>query len=254
MAEVVTFDSTVAARTRAAEKILNTPALLALYQGKGGLKSDLEEIRDEGKKAELLSQARGTAQAVGGAATVAVLETFTALQKEYSGVMGVLQAVKRDLGKENAPAVVVKTVDHILRNEAEVMIATVEGKDGAAKKRAVRRESQEALRAEIARDARAMVELTTIHPHLAKRQVDKLRLEAMLVMADGLSGKLADRTTAKGDPKKVTAAIHEAVKAQKDAWGACYRLLAQVGQEDPGVEDLLKAAARPKRTQRTPKK
>jgi len=38
--------------------------------------------------------------------------------------------------------------------------------------------------------------------------------------------------------------VHDAVAAQKRVWGACYRLLAAVGQEDPRVAQLLAEAVR----------
>jgi hypothetical protein len=40
--------STVAARTRAAQQILDNAELLGLYESVGGLASDLEVIRDAG--------------------------------------------------------------------------------------------------------------------------------------------------------------------------------------------------------------
>src|SRR5215203_3955067 len=102
MPAIVTYDSTVAARTRAVTQILATPELLLLYESKGGLKADLERIRDRGQEAEALSQAQSGAQAAGGAATLDVLAAFTALQKEYSAIMGVVQAARYDLGETKA--------------------------------------------------------------------------------------------------------------------------------------------------------
>lgn len=253
MPAIVTFDSTVAARTRAATQVLATPSLLDLYESKGGLKSDLERIRDRGQEAEALSQAQSGAQAAGGAATLNVLAAFTALQKEYNAVMSVLLAARYDLGEAKAASEVLSAVDRILVNEAEVAIKTLPEGDGAAKKKAVRRASQEALRAEIARDARALLDLTAIHSVLKKRKVEKPRLTKLAAGAEALSGKLADRAAAKGQQKQATSALHDAVSAQKHVWGACYRLLAAVGQEDARVAQLLTDAAR-KRAPRQPKK
>jgi hypothetical protein len=93
--------------------------------------------------------------------------------REYSAIMGVVQAARYDLSEAKASPDVLNAVDRILVNEAEVAIKTVTGGDGASKKVAVKRVSQEALRAEIARDARALLELSTIHGALKKRKVDK---------------------------------------------------------------------------------
>jgi hypothetical protein len=250
MSKLVTFDSTVAARTRAAVQILATPALLAAYEAKGGLEEDLERIRDHGQEAEALSQAQSAAQAQGGAATLAVLGPFVTLQKEYSAIMAVVQAVRHDLDKAKAPVQIVSAVDRILVNEAEVSIKTVLDKDGNAKKKAVKSVSQEALRAEIAKDARALLDLAAIHPALEKRKVDGPRLAKVIAIAESLSGKLAGRATAKGAQKTVTTALHDAVSAQKQVWSACYRLLASVGHEDASVAQLLTEAA----YKRSPKK
>jgi len=253
MANITTFDSTVAARTRAADQILKTPELLASYEDKGGLAEDLQKISANGHKAEVLSQAQSGAQAAGGAATLTVLTDFAAVQREYNAVMGVVQAVRHDIGEAKAPPEVIKSVDRILINEAEVFFKTVTDDKGATKKVAVKRVSQEALRAEIARDARALGELSTIHPALAKRKVDKARLDKLLGDAEALSGKLADRATIKGDRKVTTSALHDAVAAQKQVWGACYRLLAAVGHEDPRIAELLGEAARKRTAKKTPK-
>ena len=244
MSNLITFDSTIAARTRAAAQILSTPELFASYEAKGGIKEDLESIRDHGQKAEALSQAQSAAQATGSAATLYVLGNFVGLQKEYTAVMAVLQAARLDLEKAKAPIEVMSAVDRILVNEAEVAIRTVALPEGKSKKTAVARVSQEALRAEIAKDARALLDLTAIHPVLERRKVDAPRLSAMIAVAESLSGKLAERATAKGAQKLATTAMHDAVAEQKQVWGACYRLLAAVGGEDARVGQLLKEAAR----------
>ncbi|APR82039.1 Hypothetical protein A7982_07388 [Minicystis rosea] len=252
MANITTFDTTVAARTRAADHILKTPALLSAYEERGGLPTDLQRISENGHRAEVLSQVQSSAQAAGGAATFTVLSNFRALQKEYNAVMSVLQAVRHDLGEASAPAEVMKSVDRILINEAEIYFRTETDPKGNDKKVAAKRASQEALRAEIGRDARALVELTAIHSALSQRKVSKPRLDALLAGADALAGKLAERATAKGVQKQATSEMHDAVSAQKKLWGACYRILAAVGQEDTGVAQLLADAAR-KRSEPKPK-
>ena len=244
MSKLVTFDSTVAARTRAAVQILATPDLFASYEAQGGIKEDLESIRDHGQEAEALSQAQSAAQAAGGAATLYVLGNFVRLQKEYTAVMAVVQAARLDLTRASAPVEITSAVDRIMVNEAEVAIRTAVDPDGKSKKTAVKRVSQEALRAEIVKDARALLDLSGIHAILTKRKVDAPRLSAMIAVAESLSGKLAERATAKGAQKLATAAMHDAVAAQKQLWGACYRLLAAVGEEDARVAQLLTEAAR----------
>jgi hypothetical protein len=244
MSKIVTFDSTIAARSRAAAQILATPDLLASYEAKGGLREDLESIRDQGQRAETLSQAQSSAQAAGGAATLNVLGSFVQLQKEYGAIMGVVQAARRDLESTGAPVEVLSAVDRILVNEAEVTIRTAVDKDGKASRKAVKRVSQEALRAEIAKDARALLDLSAIHPVLAKRKVDAPRLGELVTVAESLSGRLAERASAKGAQKLATTAVHDAVDAQKEVWAACYRLLAAVGSEDARVAQLLVEAVR----------
>jgi hypothetical protein len=251
MPTLTTYDSIVAARTRAADEILTTPDLLAAYEARGGLAEDLQGISGAGHRAEVLSQGQSGAQAAGGAATEEVLTSFAALQKEYTAVMAVVQAVRLDLIKVGAPADVVKAIEKILVNEAEVLIKPVKGedgkpvvgKDGKAKKVAVKRASQEALRAEIGRDARGLIGLTGAHAALDKRKVDNTRLTALRDAADGLAGKLADRSSAKGQEKKATATVHEAVSQQKQVWAACYRILAALGRADSRVAVLLDEAA-----------
>ena len=250
MPKIVTFDSTVAARTRAAAQILATPALLASYEAKGGIQEDLESIRDHGQTAEALGQAQSAAQAHGGAATLAVLGPFVALQKEYSAIMAVVHAVRHDLQRANAPAVVLSAVDRILVNEAEVSIKTVLDGEGKATKKAVKSAGQEALRAEIAKDARALLDLAAIHNALEKRKVTSPRLAQLITVAESLSGKLASRATAKGAQKTATSALHDAVSEQKQVWSACYRILSAVGHGDARVAQLLSEAA----ARRAPKK
>ena len=211
MPGLVTFDSTIAARTRAAAQILATPDLLASYEAKGGTREDLESIRDHGQTAEALNHAQSAAQAQGGAATIHVLTTFVALQREYSAIMAVVQAARHDLAKASVPVIVLSAVDRILLNEAEIAVKTTVDQEGKARKKAVKRVSQEALRAEIVKDARALQHLSSIHPALEKRKVDGPRLAKLVTVAESLSGKLAERAAAKGAQKIATTAMHDAV-------------------------------------------
>lgn len=248
MSKLITFDSTIAARTRAALQILATPDLLASYEAKGGTLEDLESIRHHGQTAEALSQAQSAAQAAGGAATLHVLGTFVALQKEYVAVMAIVQAARRDLAKVGASIETLSAVDRILVNEAEVAVRSTVAADGKTTRKTVKKASQEALRAEIARDARALLALSAIHAVLAKRKIDVPRLKAMIATSESLSGKLAERASAKGAQKSATTAMHDAVSEQKQVWGACYRLLAALGNEDARVAQLLAEAARKRAT------
>lgn len=256
MATATTFDSIVAARTRTALHMLTKPATLALYAAKGGLKADLERIRDSGQRAEALRQEQSGAAAAGGAATQDLVAALSSLQGDYTAIMGVVRAVRYDLAQSGAQSDVLKAVDVILANEAEVSIKVISDGDaaGGSKKRvASPRTSQEAQRAEIARDASALLSLTGIHAALKKRKVDKARLSKLLADAEALSGKLAFRTAAKGAQKRATTVMREAVSAQRQAWGACYSILSAVAGDDHEVAQLLTEASR-RKTKRSPKK
>lgn len=237
--------ATVAARTRAAAQILDNAELRALYESVGGLPEDLEAIRDAGLAVEAHILAQSNAKGAGVAATIDVLQSFALLQKEYVAVMAAVQATRRDLEQASAPQDILTALDRILVNEAQVVVQTVAQPDGTKKRKVSRSESQEALRAEIARDARALLDLGEAQKALARRKVGKARLEKLLDAAQALSGKLASRTTKKGDGKAKTAAKDDAVAEQSAAWSACYRLLALAGQQDARVSALLRDAARP---------
>lgn len=252
---IQTFNDRVAARTRTADQILKNKELLALYEDQGGLRSDLEEIRKHGLAAEALSQAKSGAKAAGGSATLAVLESFADLQKEYSAVMAVVQAVRKDLEDQGTGPEVQKAVDQILVNEAQVLLKPVApkdlkkaGADGEApakpKRRASRSLSQEALRAEIQKDATALLDLKGASAALTKRKVTPARLKKLQDAAKDLASALGERSAQKGAAKAATQAVRDAVSAQKRAWGACYRILAAVGQADERVQQLLAEAAR----------
>jgi hypothetical protein len=95
MSSLITFDSTVAARTRAAVQILSTPDLFASYEAQGGTREDLESIRNHGQTAESLSQAQSAARVAGGAATLYVLGNFAALGDEDARVAQLLAEAAR---------------------------------------------------------------------------------------------------------------------------------------------------------------
>lgn len=252
MADLETFNDIIEARTRTADFILRTADLLAKFIELGGLKSDLEEIVSHGNDAELLDQAQGSAQGKGGAGTIAVLQSFANLQTEYKKVMAVVIAVRRDLQKAGAAPEVLTEIVRILKDETAVVLRTVEptaGSDTAAaggkpKRQARPSKTQEAVRAEIHRDATALIALTAAHKALGARKVDLKRLKKLQLDAKALSGKLADRAAAKGAGKSATVALHDAVGAQKDIWSASYRILATLGRTDERVRALLAQAAR----------
>ena len=237
------FNSVVAARTRAAIQIIETPDLLNKYEELGGLRRDLEAIRDAGLEAEAANLSQSQAKSTGKGATIDVLAGFASMQKEYSSVMAILQVVYADLVRTGAPAGLIAKMEGIIRNEAQVTVSAYE--EGGEKKRKVgKSKSQEALRAEIAKDAGALLGLTGIHPALAERRVTTARLDALLASAGDLAGMLGSRTAAKGAAKTSTKLEKDAVSRQRDVWGASYRLLSALGKRDDRVRSLLAQAAR----------
>lgn len=253
MGSISTFNSRVAARTRAAEHILVSPELLALYEDSGGLRGDLEEIRDLGRRAEVASQARSGVKADSGSATQAALDGFAALQRDYAAVMAVVQACQRDLAKQGAAAHTLGLLDGILRDQTAVRmrvetIETIEagetGEAGKTRRRAVRRRSHEAVRAEINRDVAQLLALKDVHDALGKRKVTLARLTKLRDDAAALSRQLGEKLSKRGAGKAATTAVRDAVREQKQAWGACYRILARVAQQDERVRQLLSEAAR----------
>lgn len=240
--------TTIAARTRAAQCILDTQDLLALYENVGGLKEDLEHIRDEGLNAEAQLLAQSTAKGAQMAATAGALLHFSALQKEYVAVMSALRAVALDLKLAKSAPELLKAVEQILVNETAVTVQSVqsEGQEKTTKTKKSHSTSLEALRAEIAKDAQALIALGAAHAALQKRKVDKTRLETLAADAQALKGKLAEKAIKKGEKSSATAAKHEAAFRQAERWGACYRLLALVGRKDPRVAALLAEAVRSK--------
>ncbi len=235
------FDTNVAARTRTADHILNTADLLAAYLALGGLRTDLEEIKSAGLQAEAYNQQQGAASSVGKAATLSVLQSYTALQREYALVMAVAQAVRGDLPAANAAQLA--RLDDILANRAQLAVS-IDDVDGQKKRTTRRQVSQEAVRAEIERDATALLAFADLAPRLDARRCPRSRLERLQADAKALAGKLADRVSKKGAVQSVTDQEQAAVSAQRARWGASYRLLAALAQRDTRVAQLLKDAAR----------
>jgi hypothetical protein len=185
---------------------------------------NFEAIHKAGLEAEAVNLAQSQAKSEGKSATVDVLASFASLQKEYKSVMGVVNAVKAEIARNEESSDLLTKLEGILINEAELSVKTIEEEtpEGVTqKKRKVRRSaSQEALRAEIAKDAGALIDLTEVHDRLAERRVTPERLSTLLESAKSLSESLANRATAKGAGKTATQIEREACALQRDIWGA----------------------------------
>jgi len=230
----------VAARTDTAAAILGNPQTLERWCGLGGLPVDLEAIVADGREAEALNLLQQTAKAGSAAATGDLALEFANVQREYQAVMRPLEMIAADLERENASNEEIKRLEAIIANEAQVAIRSVE-KDGAKKKR-VRVQSQEAMRAEIERDSKALLEFEAIRDRLAARKVTTERLQALLSRAAALSGKVSDRVGKKNAAKNTTKAERDAVARQTKRWSVCGRTFRALAEVDGTVRDLLKAA------------
>ena len=191
-----------------------------------------------------LSLAQGQAQGAGSGATAALLGEFAGVQREYSKVMAVAHAVRSDLARAHASAEALKEMDRILKDEAALTVQTVTLPDGKKSRSARRSRAQEAVRAEIARDAGALLALRAATAPLAARGVPAGRLQRLKTAAEALSGRLGERTSKKGAAKGATKAEKEAVAAQSAVWSAHYRILAQAAEANEMIRSLLKDAAR----------
>lgn len=238
------FNSTVAARTRCAIAILGEERLLKRYIALGGLPRDLELIRELGLQAEAANLAQANAKRERTGASLDALKKFADLQREYAAVMSVLLAVKGDLVFEQADAGIVSKVEKILVNEAELSVATVQDEAGNKKRKTRRTASQEAIRAEVEKDAGELAGFADIHKALAARGVTEERIKNLKQASSGLKDALATRTVKKGGAQTSTGEEHQAVEQQRLRWGTSYRLLAALGAENPSVAALLKEAAR----------
>ena len=116
------YNAVVAGRTRAADQILSSPELLAKYIALGGLPRDLEAIRQAGLEAEAANLGQSQSVSAGKSATVDVLASFAALQKEYSNVMGVVNAVAGELSRKDGDSELVTQLNDILVNVAQLSV------------------------------------------------------------------------------------------------------------------------------------
>ena len=236
------FNETVAARRRTAEFILATPDVLAEFVERGGLPRDLEAISAMGKAAEDANLGQSAASAVGVASTLDLMGAFSRLQREYKSVMAVVRAVRDDLEESGAGTEVVERVNQILSDETAVHVKTVRGEGDATVRKTLKKLSQEAVRAEIRKDAAALLDHPSILAALAARRVDAARLEKLRDDADALSGRLSSRVADKAQRKLATSLENEAVKAQRKKWGSVYRIIGAM--HDERVRGLLQASAR----------
>jgi hypothetical protein len=235
------YNTSVSARIQFCEAILGSEALLAAYEAHGGLRKDLEQISAEGHRASACDIAQSRAAVFGSCATTEAVEGLATLRREHSRLMAVLELVRRDLAGANASAEVLATLDAIRANDAQRVVVTVPGE--ATRRRKASR-SYEAIRAEIQRDASALLALTEARETLASRKFDQARLERLLADAQSLSGKLAEKTSKAGSRQAATAEEHVAVKAQSEIWAASYPIFAAVARENVQFAELLKMATR----------
>lgn len=242
MADVKGFNSTVAARTRAAEQLLGKADLRAAFEKLGGTAADLEPIRDAGREAEAFNQAQGAMQSNGKLATVAVLQSFADVQREYVLLLAVLRAMRGRLLEANPNDADAQRLDDIIANRAAVTV--LEGKDEGAPKKAARSKAQENVRAEIERDLVDLIGFQAVSAALTARGWTTARLNKLLADARSFSGKLGDRAATKGASKDATRAEQEAVSRQAQAWSAAYGLLSALARMDARVRALLTEARR----------
>lgn len=233
------YNPTVAARTRLAEFIKNNPELLAEFEALGGLVADLDVIIAQGHGAKLANAGQSVATGEQAGAVADTEGAFATLQREYKKVMAVVRVVHDDLEDGGAPAEVLEPIARIIADETAVHIKTVPGEGDRRVKKALKSESQEAIRAEIEKDAGALLGNAHLADGLATRKVSVDRLTKLRDDASALSGRLATRTSKKGERQAATAVENAAVKAQSRKWGSVQRLIAAI--DDARVEAQLSA-------------
>lgn len=235
------YNPTVAARTRVAQEMLSLADVLKAYLAVGGKQSDLETIRDRGLAAEALNLSQSQAKGAEATAVTKVYVSFAELQRTYSGVMAIVRAAMED-ALEAGNGALAEALERILANEATITVQSPAAADG--KRSSKRAQSQEALRAEIEKDAGALLKLTDAHALFTARKLTVAQLTSLKDNAKALSGRMSDRTTKLGAGKGATQSERDAVAAQSKRWSASYRLLAQVGRADTRLAALLKDAAK----------
>ena len=236
------FSETVAARSRCASHILNNPDALRAFLDLGGLETDLTSILESGLAAERANSSQSQHLALTLSTTADVQAAFAALQLEYKLVMAVARASLEDLLDANASLDVVEAMRRVLADETAVHIRTIKGEGDSVARKALKKHSQEAIRAEIWKDANALVEHPALAAAMATRRVSAERLTALRTAAGLLENRLSRTTLDREARKAATAAEHAAVRSQSKRWGAVYGLLRRL--EDETVRTLLKLAAK----------
>ena len=239
MSRARTFDFIVAARTRTAAEILRQPDLLAAVLRHGGRREDLEKIQMHGQRAEALYQDQSGTKAVGKAATVSVQALFAALRREHRKVLAVVRAVLREMREAGAPVETVRALEQIVADETAVRVRLLEGEDGTTKRRTVRSRTREAVRAEIQKDAGALVALEAVHAALAERKVEKERLTKLYEDAQALSGQVAEKVVRKAEGQGATRSTRGAAAAQRRIWLSIVSILTLAAEEDVRIRELL---------------
>lgn len=242
---VSAFGPVVAARTAAAQ-ILGAPDLLAKYLMLGGSRSDLESIQRHGLAAEALNHAQGAAKTEKGAATADVQDAFLKLKREYAAVMIAVDALRGEL-KEDGDQDGFDRLTKIIASEATTGFVTLDLGDGKTATKARRIQSQEVIRAEIARDATSLLGLTRVHAKLGERGVTRARLDTLKADADALTGKLITRANATGATTAATADEREAVARQMSRWDHSRRALDALAKLDGRVLASLGLATKDQR-------
>lgn len=237
------YSPKVAARTNAAEIVLNSPHLIAAYEAGGGRRAELAAIVQHGLSAERANLGQSDASAVAKNATSTALTTFEAVRDEYNDVMTSVRGARWDLANEGASTLTLDRIDRILKNEvpARLVIAGPDGKKRKAKKS----ESYAAIAGEIVKDSLALIELIDAHGALAERNVPVQRLDALAQAATEYRTQSSDTKTATRSQKQAATKLERAsAKAQSDAWTVAYRFLVKAGQVEPQIALLLQQAAK----------
>ena len=234
------YNATVAARTQAASYIKSNPAVLAQFTGSGGLTEELDLIIQHGRAAELANLGQSMATGVQLGETQVLHMDFATLQRSYKGVMAIVRAIRSALMREAADPSIIAAVEQVLENETPVHVKVVKGEDDKSIRSAMKRQSQEAIRAEIQKDATALLELTALTDRLAARGVTNERLTALRDSAIALIGQVDKSILSKAQRKEATAAESGAVRAQRQVWGGVYDILRRI--DDEALAAYLKTA------------
>ncbi len=247
MPEFVSYHSTVSNRGALAEHLLREPELLAVFEGVGGRREDLEAIAEAGKQAALLSMARFEATSQRMTAVTRVKTALAELQREHKAILAVLRVVAHELERAGAPNELLAQAQGVLEDQRARRVRAQPDASGA---RSHRGHAREVIRLEIEKDALSLLELVELHAALARRCVTVARLEALRQAADALGGQQALRAASEGKRQSSVAAERGAVKEQKQAWSLCYRLLRLAARKDARIDAMLSEAVRPRRRSR----